>query len=271
MCDVAVSLTEAGTTEREAWNDALSPYLSAFLTAEKGKAAALAVRETSPSFFSSLSFWRLPFPSFSVISFLLPSLSPSLSSSVRSSLFHSRHFFRRETSLTYSPSLPPSLPPFLPPSLPPSFQAGEHFFTFCITGIEAEGEEEEEEDELEDVVNTEFSLGTLVDGCTPSLPPLPPSLPASLSLSVRYSNPHTFPPLPPSGYGGKILLHNTRLWLKRGRRYGIVGKNGCGKTTLMRNIANGSLDGLPEGLKVQSSHPCPSLSPSLPPSLRPST
>ncbi|KAM3567249.1 hypothetical protein VYU27_010602, partial [Nannochloropsis oceanica] len=129
MCDVAVSLTEAGTTEREAWNDALAPYLSAFLTAEKGKAAALA--------------------------------------------------------------------------------AGEHFFTFCITGIEAEGEEEEEEDELEDVVNTEFSLG----------------------------------------YGGKILLHNTRLWLKRGRRYGIVGKNGCGKTTLMRNIANGSLDGLPEGLK----------------------
>lgn len=26
------------------------------------------------------------------------------------------------------------------------------------------------------------------------------------------------------GYGGKILLHQARLWLKRGHRYGIVGK-----------------------------------------------
>jgi hypothetical protein len=45
-------------------------------------------------------------------------------------------------------------------------------------------EDDDDEDEAEDVVNVEFSLG----------------------------------------YGGKILLHNTRLWLKRGRRYGIVGK-----------------------------------------------
>jgi hypothetical protein len=26
------------------------------------------------------------------------------------------------------------------------------------------------------------------------------------------------------GYGGKILLHLARLWLKKGHRYGIVGK-----------------------------------------------
>jgi len=51
-------------------------------------------------------------------------------------------------------------------------------------------------------------------------------------------------------YGGKILLHNARLWVKRGRRYGLMGQNGVGKTTLMRNIANGSLDGLPEGLRT---------------------
>ena len=43
-------------------------------------------------------------------------------------------------------------------------------------------------------------------------------------------------------YGGKILLHNTKLHLKRGRRYGMVGKNGVGKTTLMRNIASKSVE-----------------------------
>jgi elongation factor 3 len=51
-------------------------------------------------------------------------------------------------------------------------------------------------------------------------------------------------------YGGKILLHNTKLHLKRGRRYGMVGKNGVGKTTLMRNIASKSVEGLPEELST---------------------
>ena len=37
----------------------------------------------------------------------------------------------------------------------------------------------------------------------------------------------------------QILLNNTRLHLKRGKRYGICGYNGCGKSTLMRAIANG--------------------------------
>ncbi|TYZ68942.1 hypothetical protein PybrP1_008695 [[Pythium] brassicae (nom. inval.)] len=51
-------------------------------------------------------------------------------------------------------------------------------------------------------------------------------------------------------YGGKILLRNARLRLTRGHRYGLVGKNGVGKTTLMRNIATGAIDGLPETLRT---------------------
>eukprot|EP00271_Cylindrocystis_brebissonii_P017671 TRINITY_DN467_c0_g1_i1.p1 TRINITY_DN467_c0_g1~~TRINITY_DN467_c0_g1_i1.p1 ORF type:complete len:1057 (+),score=230.82 TRINITY_DN467_c0_g1_i1:190-3360(+) len=46
-------------------------------------------------------------------------------------------------------------------------------------------------------------------------------------------------------YGGMILLNNTNLWLKRGRRYGLCGPNGCGKSTLMRAIANGQVEGFP--------------------------
>lgn len=46
-------------------------------------------------------------------------------------------------------------------------------------------------------------------------------------------------------YGGMILLNNARLRLKRGHRYGLCGPNGCGKSTLMRAIANGQLEGFP--------------------------
>lgn len=47
------------------------------------------------------------------------------------------------------------------------------------------------------------------------------------------------------GYAAKILLSNTRLHLKRGKRYGLCGPNDCGKSTLMRSIANGQLEGFP--------------------------
>ena len=49
-------------------------------------------------------------------------------------------------------------------------------------------------------------------------------------------------------YGGKILLHQTRLKLLRGRRYALVGQNGVGKTTLMNAINNGKLEGWPSHL-----------------------
>eukprot|EP01111_Echinosteliopsis_oligospora_P009721 TRINITY_DN28_c0_g1_i8.p1 TRINITY_DN28_c0_g1~~TRINITY_DN28_c0_g1_i8.p1 ORF type:complete len:1060 (+),score=291.53 TRINITY_DN28_c0_g1_i8:96-3275(+) len=46
-------------------------------------------------------------------------------------------------------------------------------------------------------------------------------------------------------YGGMILLNNAKLRLTRGQRYGLCGPNGVGKSTLMRAIANGQLDGFP--------------------------
>jgi elongation factor 3 len=46
-------------------------------------------------------------------------------------------------------------------------------------------------------------------------------------------------------YGGMILLNNTKLRLHRGQRYGLCGPNGVGKTTLMRAIANGQVEGFP--------------------------
>jgi elongation factor 3 len=46
-------------------------------------------------------------------------------------------------------------------------------------------------------------------------------------------------------YGAKILLNGAKMNLKRGKIYGIVGTNGVGKSTLMRAIDNGQVDGFP--------------------------
>ena len=53
-------------------------------------------------------------------------------------------------------------------------------------------------------------------------------------------------------YGTKILLHNTNMKLKRGRKYGLLGSNDSGKTTLMRSIANGSVEGFPDSSEVRT-------------------
>jgi len=42
-------------------------------------------------------------------------------------------------------------------------------------------------------------------------------------------------------YGERILLQNTDVTLAAGRRYGLVGRNGLGKTTLLRMISGGQL------------------------------
>jgi elongation factor 3 len=53
-------------------------------------------------------------------------------------------------------------------------------------------------------------------------------------------------------YGTKILLHNTKMKLKRGKRYGLLGPNDCGKTTLMRAIANNQVEGFPDVDQVRT-------------------
>lgn len=53
-------------------------------------------------------------------------------------------------------------------------------------------------------------------------------------------------------YGGKILLNNARLHMKRGQRYGLCGHNGCGKSTLMRAIANDQLEGFPPPTELKT-------------------
>ena len=53
-------------------------------------------------------------------------------------------------------------------------------------------------------------------------------------------------------YGTKILLHNTTMRLKRGAKYGLLGGNDSGKTTLMRSIANGSVEGFPDPSEVRT-------------------
>ena len=53
-------------------------------------------------------------------------------------------------------------------------------------------------------------------------------------------------------YGTKILLHNTKMKLLRGHRYGLLGPNDCGKTTLMRAIANNQVEGFPDSSEVRT-------------------
>ena len=53
-------------------------------------------------------------------------------------------------------------------------------------------------------------------------------------------------------YGSKVLLHNTKLKLRRGHKYGLLGGNDSGKTTLMRSIANEQVDGCPPASELRT-------------------
>jgi ATP-binding cassette subfamily F protein 3 len=49
--------------------------------------------------------------------------------------------------------------------------------------------------------------------------------------------------------GGRKLLVEASITLAQGRKYGLVGRNGYGKTTLFRALSNGEIT-LPHGLLV---------------------
>ena len=53
-------------------------------------------------------------------------------------------------------------------------------------------------------------------------------------------------------YGSKVLLHNTKLKIKRGYKYGLLGGNDSGKTTLMRSIANEQVEGFPPASELRT-------------------
>jgi ATP-binding cassette subfamily F protein 3 len=49
--------------------------------------------------------------------------------------------------------------------------------------------------------------------------------------------------------GGRKLLIDASVTLSQGRKYGLVGRNGYGKTTLFKALSNGDIT-LPQGLLV---------------------
>jgi elongation factor 3 len=53
-------------------------------------------------------------------------------------------------------------------------------------------------------------------------------------------------------YGSKVLLHNTKLKLKRGHKYALLGGNDSGKTSLMRAIANEQVEGFPPASELRT-------------------
>lgn len=76
------------------------------------------------------------------------------------------------------------------------------------------------------------------------------SKPPNSPSNTTYGPTHT-PYSHSLAYGGKILLHQTRLKLRRGHAYALVGQNGAGKTTLMTAINNGKLEGWPTNLTTE--------------------
>lgn len=50
--------------------------------------------------------------------------------------------------------------------------------------------------------------------------------------------------------GGKVLLDKAVVRFSRGRKYGLVGRNGIGKTTLINAMCRKELDKMPQNLHI---------------------
>lgn len=53
-------------------------------------------------------------------------------------------------------------------------------------------------------------------------------------------------------YGTNILLNDSRLFIVKGHKYGIIANKSAGKTTLLRSISNGQIDGFPSPDEVKT-------------------
>jgi len=53
-------------------------------------------------------------------------------------------------------------------------------------------------------------------------------------------------------YGNKVLLRKTHLKLLRGHKYGLVGQNDCGKTSLLTSIADYKIEGFPSADELRT-------------------
>ena len=52
-------------------------------------------------------------------------------------------------------------------------------------------------------------------------------------------------------FAGRVLLRGCDLRFERGRRYGLIGQNGVGKTTLLNRLAAKDITGFPLEIKVR--------------------
>ena len=86
-------------------------------------------------------------------------------------------------------------------------------------------------------------VGEEEDGCQITNMMLPDLTGTSRELDIHVSN-FTIT------YGGSVLLDGADLRLVRGRRYGLVGRNGVGKTTLLKHMAAFDIEGFPRHHRV---------------------
>jgi translation initiation factor RLI1 len=50
--------------------------------------------------------------------------------------------------------------------------------------------------------------------------------------------------------GGRELIKDGSITLSHGRHYGLIGRNGTGKTTLLRHMALHAIDGIPKNCQI---------------------